>query len=117
MIKLCSSVKEVHFFTVAFLSGVVTKLEKNSCPGKNGLSGEYAIYAHGNLCLLFTDLFNSMLVHNYVPGDLIDTVVVPLFKSKHGDLCSTDSYRPISLASVMSKIPESVTVILAKHKD
>ena len=40
---------------------------------------------------------------------------VPLLKSKHGDLCSADSYRPIALASVMSKILESV--ILVKYKD
>ena len=56
-----------------------------------------------------------MLVHNCVPSGLMDTVVVPLLKSKHGALCSTDSYKPISLARVISKMLESV--ILVKYKD
>ena len=42
-----------------------------------------------------------------VNGNL-SVVLVPVIKDKMGELSSSDSYRPIALASVMSKVLDTV---------
>ena len=39
---------------------------------------------------------------------MIDKVLVPVIKSKSGRIMSKDNYRPIELASVVSKVAESI---------
>ena len=51
-----------------------------------------------------------MLNHGYVPKELTRVVLMPIIKSKSGDIKSKDNYRPIALASVMSKVLELVLI-------
>ena len=46
---------------------------------------------------------------------MIDNVLVPVIKSKTGrrPIMSKDSYRPIALASVVSKVAESIILIVS----
>ena len=60
--------------------------------------------------LLFTLLghcLTSFFVHGFLPKGMIDNVLVPVIKSKTGRIMSKD-YRPIALASVVSKVAESI---------
>ena len=50
----------------------------------------------------------SILVHTYVPDDLIRVVLVPLLKSKSGLITDSNNYRPIALANIFSKLLEHV---------
>ena len=43
-----------------------------------------------------------------LPASLIANVLVPVIKSKTGRIMSKDNYRPIALASVVSKVAEIV---------
>lgn len=43
-----------------------------------------------------------------MPADMIRTVVVFIVKNKTGDLADKNNYRPISLATVISKVFNSV---------
>ena len=50
----------------------------------------------------------SILVHSYVPDDLIKVVLVPLLKSKSGLITESNYYRSIALSNIFSKLSEHV---------
>ena len=53
--------------------------------------------------------FTAILHHGYMPKYFRDCVVIPIPKSCH-DLLSSDNYRPISLASCLSKVLECIVL-------
>ena len=44
----------------------------------------------------------------FLPGTLLSVVLVPIVKDKTGIISSKDNYRPIALASVLSKLIERI---------
>ena len=47
---------------------------------------------------------SSFLVHGFLPDEMM--ALVPIIKSKSGRIMSKDNYRPIALASIVSKVLE-----------
>ena len=111
--SFCNS--DFELFTEAEIQSAIQRLKRNSSPGKDGLSCEHFIYADDSLNFYLRVLFNCMLTHNYIPQELMDSLIVPLLKDKKGDITDKDNYRPIAITCVISKILESV--LLEKHKD
>ena len=52
--------------------------------------------------------FSSCFVHGFLPSALMSIVLVPIIKNKAGNVNSKDNYRPIALASVLSKLVEYI---------
>ena len=50
----------------------------------------------------------SFLVHGFLPDSLMSVVLVPIIKDKSGKINSKDNYRPIAIASTMSKLLEII---------
>ena len=50
--------------------------------------------------------FSAMLSHGHMPIDMIVTTIVPVVKSKVGDISDMNNYRPIALATLASKFLE-----------
>ena len=46
----------------------------------------------------------------HIPAPMIETIIVPIAKNKCGNLCDSN-YRPITLATLMSKLFESVILL------
>ena len=42
----------------------------------------------------------------YLPANMLSVQLVPIIKSKPGLISSKDNYRPIAIASVLSKVIE-----------
>ena len=42
---------------------------------------------------------------------MIETIIVPIVRNKCGNLCDSNNYRPIALATLMSKLFESVILL------
>ena len=57
---------------------------------------------------LLSICITSMFIHGYLPETLLSVVLVPIVKDKTGKISSKDNYRPIALASVMSKVIERI---------
>ena len=49
---------------------------------------------------------SSFLVHGFLPDEMMAVALVPIIKSKSGRIMSKDNYRPIALASIVSKVLE-----------
>ena len=50
--------------------------------------------------------FYSLFVHGCLPEAMISVVRVPIVKNKSASICSKSNYRPIALASIVSKVLE-----------
>ena len=51
-------------------------------------------------------LFNLHIMHSYMPVQCKETVIVPIIKIVNGDISNSGNYKPIAIASVISKLFE-----------
>ena len=71
-------------FTCIDIKDAIRALKAGKSAGMDGLSSENYKFADDRLCVLFSLLFNSMIVHGYVPSHLMDSLIISLLKdSKH----------------------------------
>ena len=56
------------------------------------------------LALCFTKMFS----HGYLPANMLSVQLVTIIKSKSGLISGKDNYRPIAVASVLSKVLEFI---------
>ena len=70
----------------------------------------FAMKTFGSYLLadLLSQCMSSFFTHGFLPDSMIANVLVPVIKSKTGRIMSKDNYRPIALASVVSKVAEIV---------
>ena len=78
-----------------------------SC-GMDGIYAEHLKYCSINYRALLARCMTSFLVHGYLPDTLMSVILVPLIKDKSGKINSKDNYRPIAIASTMSKLLEKL---------
>ena len=52
--------------------------------------------------------FTSLFVHSILPESMIYVVLVPIVKNKSASICSKSNYRPVALASIVSKVFEKL---------
>jgi len=52
--------------------------------------------------------FNSMISHGYLPPVMSDVLLIPVPKNKFGDVNSSSNYRPVAIATAVSKIVEKL---------
>ena len=76
-----------------------------------GINTEHLKFASSVICQPLSAFLTSAVRHGYMPSCIRDSVMSPLLKGNKNPLCS-DSYRPIALASCISKVLE----ILIIHK-
>ena len=53
------------------------------------------------------DLFNSCLIHNYVPKCMVAGVIRPCIKNKFGNVLDSNNYREIMISSNVYKVFEN----------
>ena len=94
------------------ITEIVSKLE---CGGKSagpeGISAECFKFSNAKIHLLLSLLFSMCLSHGYLPFALIKTTIVPIVKNKFGNLSDSNNYIPIAIATITSKLIESVLLL------
>lgn len=91
-------------------------MKRGKSPGHDGLSIEHLQNAGVHLPRVLAMLFTFCIRHNYLPDDLMRTIVVPIIKNKTGDASDKSNYRPISLAAILAKVMDGVlNTYLNKH--
>jgi hypothetical protein len=86
----------------------VAKLVDNKSCGLDGITAEGLKYANMSIVPLLAMCFTGFFVHGFLPEDMLSVVIVPVIKDKAGKINSRDNYRPIALASIMSKLIERI---------
>ena len=75
------------------------------------LCAEYFKFAHDKLHALLSTCFTLFFTHCYLPLSMIETIIVPIVKNKCGNLSDSNNYRPIALATIISKLFESAILL------
>ena len=88
------------------IAKAIRSIKLGKSPGLDNLYGEHLKYSDDKVLALLSLVFNSMIIHAYLPSIFMDTIIIPLVKDKKGDLQSSDNYRPIAITSIMSKVFE-----------
>ncbi len=94
--------------TSAEVHEAILKLRDNKACGLDNITAEHLKLASKKLCPLVALYYTGFFVHGVLPESMLSVVLVPVIKDKVGKLNSSDNYRPIALASVMSKVLETV---------
>ena len=90
------------------LSSAIDYLDINKSCGLDGIYAEHLKFGSYLLADLLSQCISSFFTHGSLPDSMIANVLVPVIKSKTGRIMSKDNYRPIALASVVSKVAEIV---------
>ena len=64
------------------------------------------LLVYESLRFFLSELFNMCIVHGYVPNSCLNTTIVPICKNKNGNMSDTSNYRPVAVATVVSKLLE-----------
>ena len=94
--------------TAAEVHEAILKLRDNKACGQDDITAEHVKFVSKKLYPLVALCYTGLFVHGVLPDSMLSVVLVPVIKDKVGKLNSSDNYRPIALASVMSKVMETV---------
>lgn len=99
-------------------NSILKSMSRGKSPGHDSLSIEHLQHAGFHLPRVLAMFYTFCLGHSYLPAEMMKTVVVPIVKSKTGDISDKNNYRPISLANVLAKVLDSLLNIqLDKYLD
>ena len=71
------------------------------------LKAEHLFYGSPKLLCHLHLLFNSLLVHSYLPFEFLCGTITPVIKDTNGDNCDSSNYRAITLGPILAQVFES----------
>lgn len=89
-------------------SDAIMMLDNHKACGIDYITAEHLKNASPRLCPLLAMCFTGLLVHGILPDSITSVLLVPVIKDKVGKINSIDNYRPIALASILSKVLERI---------
>ena len=106
-LKLNTPINEIIVKPYAVLEAI-KELGLNKSCGIDGITAEHLKYASERLPLLLSMAITGFFVHGFLPDSMLSVLIVPVIKDKAGTINSKDNYRPIALASIVSKLVEMI---------
>jgi len=97
---------EMPMCSFVSLASLLQKLRLNKSPGPDCISAEHLLYADESLRFFLSELFNMCIVHGHIPNSCLNTTIVPICKNKIRNMSDTSNYRPVAVATVVSKLLE-----------
>ena len=84
----------------------IKDLKDNKSCGLDGISAEHLKHCSDVIIPPLSMCFTSFFFHGILPESMISVVLVPIdiVKNKNASICSKSNYRPIALASIVSKV-------------
>ena len=96
------------YVTEEEVESAIKDLESKKSCGADGIYAEHLKYASIHLLKLLSCCLTCLFVHGILPDSMISVILVPVIKNKAGKITSKDNYRPIALASLVSKVVEII---------
>ena len=106
-LNLNDAINEIAVNPYAVLEAI-KELGLNKSCGMDGITAEHLRYASERLPYLLSLVITGFFVHGFLPDSMISVLIVPVIKDKAGAINSKDNYRPIALASIVSKLVEKI---------
>ena len=86
----------------------INRLDCNKSNGFDGINVEHLKFCSEKVLKLLALCFSSFFIHGFLPNSMLEVLLVPLVKNKSESICKKSNYRPIALASIMSKVLEYI---------
>ena len=86
----------------------INRISDNKASGIDHITAEHLKYASLRTAPLLSLCFTGFMVHGLLPDSMLSVLLVPVVKDKAGKISSLDNYRPIALASILSKVLELI---------
>uniref|UniRef100_A0A0S7EYH5 LIN1 n=1 Tax=Poeciliopsis prolifica TaxID=188132 RepID=A0A0S7EYH5_9TELE len=99
---------DVVIITPSEIQQAIVNLCENKATGSDGIAAEHLKYASQQVSVLLAMCFSGFMTHGQLPDSLLSVTLVPVIKDKTNKVGSLDNYRPIALASVLSKVLEKI---------
>jgi len=93
-------------FTTEEVLRAVSKLKKRKAPGHDGLSAEHLKAGGDAVVIWLRNILNAVVELEAVPDVLKRGLIVPVYKGSGKDILRMDSYRGITLTSIIAKVLE-----------
>ena len=91
------------------LKSIISKPKSNKAIGNGGIPAEGYKNASPRLLTLMAIFFlSSCLLLGQLPNELMKVVLIPLLKCRTKDPSDSSNYRPIAIATAMSKVLEQL---------
>jgi len=97
---------EMPMYSFVSLASLLQKLPLNKAPGPDCISTEHLLFADESLLFFLSELFNMCIAHRYIPNSCLNTTLVHICKNKNGNISDASNYRPVAVATVVSKLFE-----------
>ena len=88
------------------IEDAIDKLASGKSCGLDGIYAEHLKYCSIDFRSMLAKCITGFLVHGCLPESLMSVILVPIIKDKSGKINNKDNYRPIAIASIMSKLLE-----------
>ena len=93
-------------FTSDEVAMAIRKLSTGKSSGLDGIYAEQLLHCSQRCVTMMARCFTGLFVHGCLPDTMLEIVLVPVIKT--GRIDQVDNYRPIALASVISKVVEII---------
>ena len=103
-----ANVENIDMITTHEVSQAIKNLSDNKTTGMDYISAEHLKCASSRVCTLLALCFNALIIHGFLPDSMMTVQLVPLVKDKAGKVGSSENYRPIALANILSKVVEQI---------
>ena len=77
--------------------------KKGKSVGMDGIPMEALMFGGHRLYIHLALLFNCFIKSGYLPKSFMQSVIIPLIKSKNSDLADVNNYRAIAVSTAISK--------------
>lgn len=108
----CSS---KHHFTASDVRNAMKRLKGGKSDACPGLSSDNFINAGDELCVHLSLFLSALLTCSLAPPAMLESVLVPIPKSRKKSVCDSSNYRSIAISSLIGKILDNL--ILMQHGD
>ncbi|KAG0716442.1 hypothetical protein GWK47_009723 [Chionoecetes opilio] len=92
------------------MRGVLQSLSFSEALGMDGLPSGAFKYAPPSLVTWLCLFINACVCHQYIPSQVLAVLIVPLLRSKVKDPANSGNYKPIAIATALSKVLEKVVL-------
>ena len=108
------SMKDMEI-NVSDVKEAINKLELNKACGMDNIFAEDLKFAGNRLAILLSVCFNAFISHGKLPDGFMAVIISPIIKDKGKSISDMNNYRPISLASIISKVFERTLLSKIEH--
>ena len=98
----------VPYLSVNEVNEGISRLECNKACGLDGVSAKHLKHCSSRVTPLLAMCITGFMVHGFLPESMMSVVLIPIIKDKKAKISSIDNYRPVAIASVVSKVLERI---------